>query len=88
MTYVSPPPPHPLGQHRPLVEKALADRGLGWDGRAVQRPEPPPGPEDSEASDGDLEIRLQADVRDAKGPDGPFSMSAGLPGPRVSGSFG
>ncbi|SEM91953.1 hypothetical protein SAMN04488103_102443 [Gemmobacter aquatilis] len=60
MTYVSPPPPHPLGQHRPAIQRELDRRGLDWSGRKVQRQPPPEaeaeqpgGEEDQDYSEGD-----------------------------------
>lgn len=59
MTYISPPPPHPLGQHRPAIQRELDRRGLDWSGRKVARPrqdeaeaDPPGGEEDQEGSEG------------------------------------
>ena len=59
MTYISPPPPHPLGQHRPMIQRELDRRGLDWSGRKVARQPPdeaeaptPCGEEDQEFSEG------------------------------------
>ncbi|WP_171052641.1 hypothetical protein [Ruegeria sediminis] len=46
--YVSPPPPHPLGQHREKFERLRQQRGLDERGFPIKRETEPASEEDSE----------------------------------------